>query len=266
MRRSGRLAADIARAASLFVRPGVTTDDIDELCHTMAVEADAYPSPLGYASGGVPFPKSVCTSVNEVICHGIPDSRALQEGDIVSIDVTVYREGVHGDTCVTVPVGAVGTVSERLIDVTRQALAAAISVVKPGTPLSSIGRAIQEVAEPVGFGVVRDFVGHGVGEEFHTTPQVPHFYTELAWSKARPGMTFTIEPMITAGSYEVAMWPDGWTAMTADRSRCAQFEHSLLVTEDGVEILTVPTEKAGHPYWASPVPAEAGNFSSGVQA
>lgn len=249
MRRTGRLAADIARSAALAVEPGVTTDEIDELCHTMAVEAGAYPSPLGYAPAGRPFPKSVCTSVNEVICHGIPDDRALREGDIISIDVTVYREGVHGDTCVTVAVGQVDPLSRRLIDVTRRALAAAIAVVKPGAPMNLIGRAVQEVAEPAGFGVVRDFVGHGVGEEFHTVPQVPHFYSEGNRAIARPGMTFTIEPMITAGGYQVAMWPDGWTAVTADRSRCAQFEHSLLVTEDGAEVLTAPTEKAGHPYW-----------------
>lgn len=251
MRRSGRLAADIARAAALYIRPGVTTDDIDELCHTMAVEAGAYPSPLGYAPNGYPFPKSVCTSVNEVICHGIPDSRVLNEGDIISVDVTVYREGVHGDTCITVGVGAVDPLSEALVGITRQALASAISVVRPGAPLNAIGRAVQDVAEPAGFSVVRDFVGHGVGEEFHTSPQVPHFYLDRLWEAARPGMTFTIEPMITTGSYQVHMWPDGWTAVTADRSRCAQFEHSLVVTDDGVEILTEPTEKSGHPYWDS---------------
>jgi methionyl aminopeptidase len=250
MRRTGRLAADIARAAALFVRPGVTTDQVDELCHTLAVEAGAYPSPLGYAPNGVPFPKSVCTSVNEVICHGIPDSRPLREGDIVSIDVTVYREGVHGDTCVTVGVGEIDRRSAQLVDVTRRALEEAISVVRPGSPLNAIGRAVQAVAEPAGFGVVRDFVGHGVGEEFHGSPQVPHYYAENMWEVARPGMTFTIEPMVTAGAYQVAMWPDGWTAVTADRSRCAQFEHSLLVTDDGAEVLTAPADKEGHPYWA----------------
>lgn len=251
MRRSGQLAADIARAAALAVRPGTTTDEIDEMCHNMAVEAGAYPSPLGYRPSGTPFPKSICTSVNEVICHGIPDARPLVEGDIISIDVTVYREGVHGDTCVTVPVGEVSAESRRLIDVTRRCLQAGIAQVAPGTPLNAIGRAIQEVAEPEGFSVVRDFVGHGVGEEFHTTPQIPHFFSPGLWQVARPGLTFTIEPMISTGSYEVVMWPDGWTAMTADRSRCAQFEHSLAVTEEGVEVLTVPTTTEGHPYWAA---------------
>ncbi|HEY8544938.1 MAG TPA: type I methionyl aminopeptidase, partial [Acidimicrobiales bacterium] len=196
----------------------------------------AYPSPLNY--GG--FPKSLCTSVNEVICHGIPDDRALRDGDIVNLDVTIYLDGVHGDTNATYPVGRIDEASARLIRVTRECLERGIEAVKPGRPINVIGKAIQTHAEEHGYGVVRAFVGHGIAEQFHTDLQIPHYYDQRATTIIEPGMTFTIEPMITMGAWQHQMWDDGWTAVTVDRRRTAQFEHTLLVTDDGVEILTLP--------------------------
>lgn len=234
MRRSGQLAAEILDAAGRAVAPGITTDALDELVHQLTIEADAYPSPLNYSG----FPKSVCTSVNEVICHGIPDSRALVDGDIVNIDVTVYREGVHGDTNRTFLVGNVDEESTRLVDVTEQCLALGIAAVVPGAPLSDIGRAIEDHATDHGYGVVRTFVGHGIGEQFHTDIQVPHYYAPHVTTVMEPGMTFTVEPMITMGSHREVIWDDGWTAVTSDRRRTAQFEHMLLVTDSGVDVLT----------------------------
>ena len=240
MRRTGALAAEILATVADAVRPGITTDDLDQLGHVLAIEADAYPSPLGYGPKDNLFPKSLCTSVNEEICHGIPGPRVLEEGDIISIDVTVYREGVHGDTCVSVPVGAVDDDARRLIETTREALAAAIATVAPGQPLRGAGQAIEAVATREGFGVVRDFVGHGVGTEFHTDPRIPHHDEPRFTTICTPGMTFTIEPMIAERGWQADMLDDGWTAVTTDGSRVAQFEHTLLVTEDRVEILTTP--------------------------
>ena len=250
MRRAGREAADVLAAVAAAVASGVTTDELDALCHRLVVERGAYPSPLNYEGSVAPFPKSLCTSVNEVICHGIPDDRALVDGDIVSLDVTLFLEGVHGDTCVTVPVGTVDAVSRRLVRVTRECLARAIEAVVPGRPLNVIGRAIQEHAEAAGFGVVRQFVGHGVGEMFHSGFYVPHYFDPGRTETIEAGMTFTIEPMITVGAWQARMWPDGWTAVTADGRRAAQFEHTLLVVDDGAEILTTPRDPASHPYWA----------------
>ena len=194
----------------------------------------AYPSPFNYHR----FPKSVCTSVNEVICHGIPDSRPLRDGDIVNIDVTVYLEGVHGDTSATLAVGRIDQDSTRLIDVTAQSLELGIAAVAAGRPVSAIGRAIERHAHDNGYGVVRAFVGHGIGTVFHNGLLVPHYYDVAATTLFEPGMTLTIEPMLTMGTWRHVSWDDGWTAVTADGRRSAQFEHTLVVTEDGAEVLT----------------------------
>jgi methionyl aminopeptidase len=216
------------------VAPGVVTDELDALCHEECIRRGGYPSPLNYNG----FPKSLCTSVNEVICHGIPDDRALIDGDIVNLDVTIFVDGVHGDTNATFPVGTVDADSERLIRVTRECLERGIDAVRPGRPISVIGKAIQTHAEGEGFGVVRAFVGHGISEQFHDELQIPHYFDTRATTIMQPGMTFTIEPMITAGAYQHHLWNDGWTAVTIDRRRTAQFEHTLLVTDDGADVLT----------------------------
>jgi methionyl aminopeptidase len=234
MRRAGRVAAEVLQLVGEAVRPGVTTDELDALCHEALVARDAYPSPLNYNG----FPKSLCTSVNEVICHGIPDDRELRNGDIVNLDVTAYLDGVHGDTNATFLVGEVDDESRRLVDVTRRCLERGIEAVKPGGRIADIGRAIEDVARAHHYGVVRAFVGHGIGEQFHTSLHVPHYYEPRADTVMEPGMTFTIEPMITMGDWRPVVWEDGWTAVTADGRRTAQFEHTLLVTDDGAEVLT----------------------------
>jgi methionyl aminopeptidase len=238
MRRTGAEAARILALAGAAVRPGTTTDELDRIVHEATVEAGAYPSPLLYGGPDNPFPKSVCTSVNEVICHGIPDDRELVDGDIVNIDVTIFREGVHGDTNRTFFVGEVDDVSRRLVQVTHESLLRGIEAVKPGEPFSVIGEAIQAHAEGEGFGVVRAFVGHGIGQQFHTDLHIPHYHEPRLTQLIEPGMTFTIEPMITVGAHEHVMWSDGWTAVTIDRKRTAQFEHTILVTDNGAEVLT----------------------------
>ncbi len=239
MRRACRAAAEILSEIGEAAKVGVTTDELDRIAHDGCLSRGGYPSPLGYGGPVMPFPKSVCTSINEVICHGIPDLRPLQDGDIVNADVTIYLDGVHGDTNATFLVGDVDEESRRLVEVTRECLERGIAAVKPGGQVRDIGRAIQDHAEPLGYGVVRAFVGHGVGKAFHGEPQVFHYDNPRATTRFVPGMTFTIEPMITIGDYEPVMWDDGWTAITRDRSRSAQFEHTLLVTEHGAEILTV---------------------------
>ena len=238
MRRTGADAARILALTGAAARPGVTTDELDRICHEATIAAGAYPSPLLYGGPGNPFPKSICSSVNEVICHGIPDDRELRDGDILNLDVTIYREGVHGDTNRTFLIGDVDPDSRRLVQVTHECLEQAIEAVRPGEPLNVIGRAIQSHAEANGFGVVRAFVGHGIGEQFHTDIHVPHYYEPRLTTPMEPGMTFTIEPMITMGAHEHQMWDDGWTAVTIDRKRTAQFEHTILVTDDGAEVLT----------------------------
>jgi methionyl aminopeptidase len=250
MRRTARDAADVLVAVGRHVGPGVTTDELDRICHDETVRRGGYPSPLDYAGPVMPFPKSICTSINEVICHGIPDDRPLRDGDIVNLDVTVFKDGVHGDTNATFLVGRVDPESRRLVRVTKECLERGIEAVRPGLPLNVIGKAIQQHAEDNGFGVVREFVGHGIGEQFHTTMHIPHYFDPAMTLVMEPGMTFTIEPMITAGSPRLRVWDDGWTAVTIDGSRSAQFEHTLLVTDDGAEILTVPSSSDGHPYWA----------------
>jgi methionyl aminopeptidase len=234
MRVACREAAEILQVVGAAVAPGVTTDELDALCHEECIRRGGYPSPLNYGH----FPKSLCTSVNEVICHGIPDDRALVDGDIVNLDVTIFLDGVHGDTNATFPVGNIDRASADLIRVTRESLDLGIAAVKPGRPVWEIGRAIQAHAEGHGYGVVRAFVGHGIAEQFHTDLQIPHYENRRAETIIEPGMTFTIEPMITMGSWQHQLWDDGWTAVTVDRRRTAQFEHTLLVNDDGAEVLT----------------------------
>lgn len=238
MRRTGVAAGDVLREVGAAIAPGVTTDELDQICHDACIAAGGYPSPLNY--GG--FPKSVCTSVNEVICHGIPDNRPLIDGDIVNIDVTLFREGVHGDTNATWCVGTVDPLSRKLVDVTRQCLERAIAVVAPGQAFNAIGRVIQEHAESNGFSVVRAFIGHGVGETFHSDLSVLHYFDPRDRRIIEEGMTFTIEPMIAIGDWRHRMWDDDWTAVTVDGKRTAQFEHTLVVTDDGVDVLTLGSD------------------------
>jgi methionyl aminopeptidase len=244
MRVAGQVAAEVLAETGAAVRPGITTDELDAICHQACLARGAYPSPLGYRG----YPKSVCTSVNEVICHGIPDDRPLADGDIVDLDVTVFLGGVHGDTNGTFLVGDVDDASRRLVRVTEECLQLGIAAVRPGQPISDIGRAIETHAAKHHFGVVRMFVGHGIGEQFHSEPSVPHFFTPSASTVMRPGMTFTIEPMITLGTWRERMWDDGWTAVTADGRRAAQFEHTLVVGNDGAQVLTLRADS--RPGWA----------------
>ena len=234
MRRAGHAAAEVLEIGAAVIAPGVTTDEIDAVVHQAYIDRGGYPSTLNYRG----YPKSLCTSVNEVICHGIPDDRPLRDGDIVNLDVTIWLDGVHGDTNATYCVGNVDEASKRLIDVTRQCLDRAIAAVAPGRPFSDIGRAIETHAVANGYEVVRAFVGHGIGEQFHTDLQIPHYYEPRMTTIMEPGMIFTIEPMISMGTGQHKIWDDDWTAVTADGSRTAQFEHTIVVTDTGVEILT----------------------------
>jgi methionyl aminopeptidase len=236
MRVAGRVAAQAMVAVSEHVAPGVTTDELDRVGHEFLCDHGAYPSTLGYRG----FPKSLCTSVNEVVCHGIPDSTRLEDGDIVNIDITGYIGGVHGDTDATYLVGNVDEESRQLVERTREALARAITSVRPGRPISVIGRVIESYARRFGYGVVRDFTGHGIGTAFHSGLVIPHYDDESYDTVLEPGMTFTIEPMLNLGTADWDMWDDGWTVVTRDRRRSAQFEHTLLVTDAGAEILTLP--------------------------
>jgi methionyl aminopeptidase len=236
MRRAGRIAANALVAVSRHVAPGVTTDELDRIGHEFLLDHGAYPSTLDYKG----FPKSLCTSVNEVICHGIPDSRPLAEGDIVKIDITAYLDGVHGDTCGTYFAGEPREEVRLLGERTREALLRAIRAVAPGRPVSVIGRVIESYARRFGYGVVRDYTGHGVGPSFHTKPTILHYDEPSATLVMQPGMTFTIEPMLTLAGTDWLLWPDGWTVVTRDGSWVAQWEHTLAVTDDGAEVLTEP--------------------------
>jgi methionyl aminopeptidase len=236
MRIAGRLAAQALQEGGKAVKPGATTDDIDAVVHEFLCDHGAYPSTLGYRG----FPKSCCTSLNEVICHGIPDSTVIQDGDICNIDVTAYINGVHGDTNATFLAGEVSDEAKLLVARTHEATMRAIRAVRPGRQLNVIGRVIESYAKRFGYGVVRDFTGHGVGPYFHGTPTVLHYEEPTITTEIKAGMTFTIEPMITLGTIDYDVWDDGWTVTTKDRRLTAQFEHTLVVTEDGAEILTLP--------------------------
>ena len=236
MRVAGRIAAQALAEVGRHVAPGITTDELDRVGHEFLIEHGAYPSTLGYRG----YPKSLCTSLNEVICHGIPDDTEMVEGDIVNVDITAFIGGVHGDTNATFPVGEVDEESRLLIERTHEAMMRGIRAVAPGRPLNAIGRVIQSYARRFGYGVVRDFTGHGIGTTFHSGLIVPHFDDPDVHVIMEPGMTFTVEPMLTLGTIAYDVWPDGWTAVTKDRRRTAQFEHTLVVTTDGYEILTLP--------------------------
>jgi methionyl aminopeptidase len=236
MRVAGKIAAQALEVGGKAVVPGATTDEVDRAVHEFLVAHDAYPSTLGYKG----FPKSCCTSLNEVICHGIPDSTVIQDGDIVNIDVTAFIGGVHGDTNGTFLAGNVSEEDRLLVDRTREATMRAIKAVRPGRELNVIGRVIESYAKRFGYGVVRDFTGHGIGRAFHSGLVVLHYDEPSVDTVLETGMTFTIEPMITLGTIDYDIWDDGWTVVTKDRARTAQFEHTVLVTADGVEILTLP--------------------------
>jgi methionyl aminopeptidase len=234
MRRAGRLAAETLDFITPHVKAGVTTEELDQLCHNYIISHGATPAPLGYRG----FPRSICTSVNHVVCHGIPGPKALVDGDIVNIDVTVILDGWHGDTSRMYVVGEAKTLARRLIDVTYEAMMRGIAAVRPGARLGDIGHAIQIYAEAQRFSVVRDFCGHGLGRVFHDAPSVLHYGERDTGETLREGMFFTIEPMINAGTWQVKVLSDGWTAVTKDRKLSAQFEHSVGVTKDGCEIFT----------------------------
>ncbi|HEY3750485.1 MAG TPA: type I methionyl aminopeptidase [Pseudonocardiaceae bacterium] len=236
MRVASRIAAQALQEGGKAVQPGVTTDEVDAVVHEFLCDHGAYPSTLGYRN----FPKSCCTSLNEVICHGIPDSTVIQEGDICNIDVTAFVYGVHGDTNATFLAGEVSEDARLLVERTHEATMRAIKAVRPGRQLNVIGRVIEAYAKRFGYGVVRDFTGHGVGPYFHGTPTVLHYEEPAITTEIKAGMTFTIEPMITLGTIDYDVWDDGWTVTTKDRQLTAQFEHTLVVTENGAEILTLP--------------------------
>jgi methionyl aminopeptidase len=234
MRVAGKIAAEALQEVGRHVAPGVTTDELDQVGHEFLCDHESYPSTLGYRG----YPKSLCSSINEVICHGIPDDTVLHDGDIVNIDITAFIDGVHGDTNKTYLVGDVDQESRLLVERTHEATMRAIRAVAPGRRLNVIGRVIESYARRFGYGVVRDFTGHGIGTTFHSGLIVPHFDDPDLDVVMQPGMTFTIEPMLTLGDIDYEIWPDGWTAVTKDRRRTAQFEHTILVTDDGREILT----------------------------
>jgi len=246
MRAVGALAAEQLEMIEAHIKPGVSTGDLDRICHDYTVNVQhAIPAPLNYRG----FPKSICTSVNHVVCHGIPGDKKLKDGDIVNVDVTVIHEGFHGDTSRMFTVGKPSVKVQRIIDVTFEAMWRGIRVVKPGATLGDIGHAIQEYAESERYSVVRDFCGHGLGKVFHDAPNIMHFGRPGEGDVLKEGMFFTIEPMVNAGRFEVKILSDGWTAVTKDRSLSAQFEHSLAVTADGYEVFTLsPTDLDKPPY------------------
>jgi methionyl aminopeptidase len=236
IRVASRVAAQALAEVGRHVAPGITTDELDRVGHEFLLDHGAYPSTLGYRG----FPKSSCTSVNEVICHGIPDDTVLEEGDVVNLDVTAYLDGMHGDLNATFVVGEAADEVRLLVERTREALARGIRAVAPGRQVNVIGRAIESYAKRFGYGVVRDYTGHGVGRAFHTGLVIPHYDAPEATTVLEPGMVFTIEPMLTLGTTDWDLWDDDWTVVTRDRSLTAQFEHTLVVTERGADILTLP--------------------------
>jgi methionyl aminopeptidase len=236
IRHSGKIAAQAIELVGSNAKPGITTDELDKIAHQFLIDNRAYPSTLGYRG----YPKSICSSLNEVICHGIPDDTALEDGDILNIDITAFIDGFHGDSNQTFLVGEVKPEISLLVERTREALARGISVVAPGRSVNLIGRAIESYAKRFNYGVVRDFTGHGIGEAFHSGLIVPHYDSAPLYSdEMKVGMVFTIEPMLTLGTHNWEMWPDGWTVVTKDKSITAQFEHTLVVTETGADILTL---------------------------
>jgi methionyl aminopeptidase len=241
MRRAGRLGSEVLDFITPHVRPGITTGALDKLCHDYMVAVQGtIPAPLNYAPPGHrPYPKSVCTSVNHQVCHGVPGDKVLRAGDIVNIDVTVIKDGWHGDTSRMFYVGEPSVQARRLCEVTYECMWKGIAMVRPGASLGDIGFAVQKHAESHGFSVVREFCGHGIGKRFHEDPQILHYGRPGQGQKLVPGMTFTIEPMINAGKREIRQLADGWTIVTADHSLSAQWEHTVLVTEDAYEILTL---------------------------
>jgi methionyl aminopeptidase len=252
MRKAGAIAAEVLIHAGSFVEPGITTDKIDEVVHNETIRRGAYPSPLNYRG----YRKSVCTSVNEVICHGIPDTRQLLDGDIINIDVTVFIDGVHGDTSCTFLVGDVDEFSRHLVAETYVSMMEGIKAVRNGSKVNDIGRAIERHARQHNLGVVREFIGHGVGTEFHSNLQIPHYYDARARTELTTGMTFTVEPMLTLGDPALYLWEDEWTALTQDGRRSAQFEHTLVVTDSGHELLTVASNGTTAAELYAPKPAE----------
>jgi len=240
MRVAGRLAAEVLEMVGEYVVPGVSTDDLDRICHDYIVnEQQAIPAPLNYRG----FPKSICTSVNHQVCHGIPGNKILKGGDIVNIDITVIKDGFHGDTSKMFFVGKPSVLSQRLVDITQKAMWKGIELVRPGIHLGDIGHAIQKFVESNGYSVVQEYCGHGIGRGFHEDPQVLHYGTPDTGVTLQAGMTFTIEPMVNAGKRNVKLLPDGWTVVTKDRKPSAQWEHTLLVTADGYEVLTLRKEE-----------------------
>ena len=241
MRVAGKLAADVLMMIKDYVKPGISTGELDRICHKYIVDVqDAIPAHLNYRG----FPKSICTSVNHQICHGIPsDSKKLKNWDIINIDVTVIKDGYHGDTSRMFLVGKTSTLSNRLCEVTRQSMIEGIKVIKPGSTIGDIGAAIQEYAESKNYSVVREYCGHGIGKKFHESPQILHYGKKNTGLKLEEGMIFTVEPMINVGSYKTKTLNDGWTVVTQDHELSAQYEHTVLVTKDGFDILTLRSEE-----------------------
>ena len=241
MRVAGRLASEVLDYITPYVKPGVTTGELDKLCHDYMVDVQGtIPAPLNYTPPGhVPYPKSICTSVNHQVCHGVPSDKVLKNGDVVNLDITVIKDGWHGDTSRMFMVGEVSIQARRLIQITYESMWVGIAQVKPGATLGDIGAAIQKHAEGHGYSVVREFCGHGIGNKFHEDPQVLHYGKPGTGMKLQPGMTFTIEPMINAGKKDIRQLGDGWTIVTKDHSLSAQWEHTVLVTGNGFEVLTV---------------------------
>ncbi len=244
MRVAGRLAAEVLDYITPFVKPGITTGELDRLCHDYMVNVQGtIPAPLNYAPPGhVPYPKSICTSVNHQVCHGVPGDKVLKNGDVVNLDITVIKDGWHGDTSRMFMLGEVSIQARRLTHVTYEAMWAGISKVKPGATLGDIGHAIQKHAESNGFSIVREFCGHGIGANFHEDPQVLHYGKPGTGLKLQAGMIFTIEPMINAGKKDIRQLGDGWTIVTKDHSLSAQWEHTVLVTDTGYEVLTTSAD------------------------
>ena len=236
MREAGKLSAATIQEVGRNIAPGVTTDELDRIAHEFICDHGAYPSTVGYRG----FPKAVCTSIDEVICHGIPDTRPLQDGELVKVDITVFLNGVHGDSCVTFGCGELDEDARLLKERTHEAMMRGIKAIKPGRQVNVIGRVIESYGKRFGYGVVKDYTGHGVHTSFHSGLVIPHYDEPRFDTVMEPGMTFTVEPMITLGGIDWEMWDDGWTVVTKDRSRVAQFEHSVVVTETGAEILTLP--------------------------